>query len=59
MLHRLLKSGFCNYADLRDGLYSWYDVKHMLSMLDLSDWLEWEQYKIEQQKAEQQKAMRR
>jgi len=31
----------------------------MLSFLDLDDWLEWEQYKLEQQKAEQQKAMRR
>lgn len=59
MLHRLLKSGFCNYADLANGVYNWFDVKHMLSMIDLEDWLEWEQYKIEQQKAEQQKAMRR
>ena len=59
MFSRLLKSGYCTYADLRDGVYGWRDVRQMLSFLDLDDWLEWEQYKLEQQRAEQKKAMRR
>lgn len=44
-LGRLIRAGFCTLRELNDWRYSWAEIWQMHDMLDLHDWLEWEQHR--------------
>jgi len=55
MVSSVVTAGYCTYIELNSGKLDWYDMRDMMSMIELNSWLEWEQHKMAQTEAERNK----